>query len=93
VAGGEIPVLLAGLIFTKRICVDDNYVATYNRLNVQLVDLRKSPLVGIEPSGISTADGLRELDAIVYATGFDAITGAITSMDLGGRGGRIVPEK
>jgi len=80
-------------IFTKRICVDDRYYATFNRANVELVDLRGTSLVGIEAAGVRTSDGLQEFDAIVYATGFDAMTGAITAIDLRGRGGRTVPEK
>ncbi|MDF2235683.1 NAD(P)/FAD-dependent oxidoreductase [Albimonas sp. CAU 1670] len=80
-------------IFTKRICVDDNYFATYNRPNVTLVNLRETPLEGIEPTGVRTSAGLHEVDAIVYATGFDAITGAITAIDIRGRDGRTIPEK
>ncbi len=80
-------------IFTKRICVDDNYYATYNRANVTLVNLRETPLEAIEPGGVRTSAGLHEVDAIVYATGFDAMTGAITSIDIRGKGGRTIPEK
>ena len=80
-------------IFTKRICVDSQYYETFNRENVELVSLKKHPLEQIESSGIRTTAGLTEVDAIVYATGFDAITGAITSIDIRGRDGATIPEK
>lgn len=80
-------------IFTKRICVDSHYYETFNRANVKLVSLKKYPLEQIEASGIRTTAGLTEVDAIVYATGFDAITGAITSIDIRGRNGATIPDK
>jgi cyclohexanone monooxygenase len=80
-------------IFTKRICVDSQYYATFNRDNVDLVSLRHTPLMAIEPGGIRTSDAFHEVDAIVYATGFDAMTGAVTAIDLRGRGGATIPRK
>ena len=80
-------------IFTKRICVDSNYFATYNRDNVDLVSLKTSPLERIEATGIRTTDALHEVDVIVYATGFDAMTGAVTAIDLRGRAGATIPAK
>lgn len=80
-------------IFTKRICVDSNYFATYNRDNVTLVSLKETPLERIEPAGIRTTQDLHEFDVIVYATGFDAMTGAVTAIDLRGRDGGTIPEK
>ena len=80
-------------IFTKRICVDDHYFEVFNRDSVELVDLRKHPIERIEKDGIRTADGLRTFDAIVYATGFDAITGAITAIDIRGRDGLTLKDK
>ncbi len=80
-------------IFTKRICVDTDYFATFNRANVSLIDLRKTPIEEITPAGVRTSDQERAFDAIVFATGFDAMTGALTSMDLRGRGGRSLSEK
>jgi len=71
----------------KRICVDSGYYETFNRSDVRLVDLRHDPLVAIEPSGVRTAAGLHELDVLVLATGFDAMTGAMLAVDLAGRGG------
>lgn len=74
-------------IFTKRICVDSQYYETFNRDNVRLLDLKKTPIETVEATGIRTSDKLREFDAIVYATGFDAITGSFTSIELKGRNG------
>ena len=75
-------------IGTKRICVHTDYYETYNRDNVHLVDLRKTPLVEITETGIRTTDQEFEFDALVLATGFDAQTGALTSIDIRGRGGQ-----
>lgn len=80
-------------IFTKRICVDSHYYATYNRDNVDLVSLKKTPLEHIEAGGIGTTDRLHEVDVIVYATGFHAMTGAVTAIDLRGRDGATIPAK
>lgn len=74
-------------IFTKRLCLDTNYFATFNRDHVELVDLRKQPFVSITETGIANSDREREFDAIVFATGFDAMTGAIVNVDIRGRGG------
>jgi cyclohexanone monooxygenase len=68
-------------------CVDTGYYATYNRPNVHLVDLRETPIEEITPEGIRTSDQLRELDVIVFATGFDAMTGALLRIDITGRDG------
>lgn len=70
----------------KRLCVDTGYWATFNRPNVTLVDLRESPIEAITPAGIRTSAQEHELDAIVYATGFDAMTGALARIDIRGRG-------
>ncbi len=64
-------------IATKRPCLDTNYYATYNRPNVTLVNLRTTPLVEITEQGLRTADQEYEFDSIVFATGFDAMTGAL----------------
>ncbi|HSR85616.1 MAG TPA: NAD(P)/FAD-dependent oxidoreductase [Streptosporangiaceae bacterium] len=72
---------------TKRMCLDTGYYETYNRPNVHLVDLRETPLVEFTPTGIRTAAAEHELDAIVFATGFDAMTGALTAIDIRGRNG------
>ncbi|MEG9860964.1 MAG: alpha/beta hydrolase fold domain-containing protein [Parvularculales bacterium] len=73
---------------TKRPCIDTNYYETYNRDNVSLVNLQRTPIEMFTETGIKTSDGLREFDAIVYATGFDAMTGALLQVDIRGRGGR-----
>jgi cation diffusion facilitator CzcD-associated flavoprotein CzcO len=63
------------------------YYEAFNRPNVSLVDLKKTPMVRITPEGIETSDGLREFDIIVWATGFDFGTGALSRMEIRGRGG------
>ena len=78
---------------TKRPCLDTNYYATYNLPHVRLVDLRTRPIVSITETGIDLADESMEFDAIVYATGFDAMTGAIVSVDITGRDGITLKEK
>jgi cyclohexanone monooxygenase len=78
---------------SKRICIDSDYYATYNRANVTLVDVRTAPIVEITPTGLRTAAETYDLDAIVYATGFDAMTGALMSIDIRGSGGRELRQK
>jgi len=74
-------------IGTRRICVDIDYFETYNRANVTLLNLRQSPIEQITATGIQTAAGFVELDTLVLATGFDAMTGALLAMDIVGTGG------
>ena len=76
----------------KRVCVDTDYFATFNRPNVRLVNLRKEPLERLTPRGVQTARAEYALDAVVFATGFDAMTGAILAMQIQGRGGRTMRE-
>ncbi|MDZ4270377.1 MAG: NAD(P)/FAD-dependent oxidoreductase [Mycobacterium sp.] len=71
----------------KRPIIDQGYYETFNRDNVTLVDLRKDPIVTVTPEGIRTEQDLHALDVIIYATGFDAMTGALTRMDIRGRDG------
>jgi cation diffusion facilitator CzcD-associated flavoprotein CzcO len=78
---------------TKRPCLDTGYYETFNADHVQLVDLRKTPLVEITETGVRTSEQEYEFDAIVFATGFDAMTGALTSIDIRGRGGIALEEK
>ncbi|MBJ7454393.1 MAG: alpha/beta hydrolase fold domain-containing protein, partial [Blastococcus sp.] len=78
---------------TKRPCLDSGYYATFNLPHVRLVDLRKSPITTITEAGIDTAGESYEFDAIVYATGFDAMTGALVGVDVAGRGGVTLKEK
>jgi cyclohexanone monooxygenase len=77
----------------KRPCLDTDYFATFNRDNVCLVDLRRNPITKITPSGVDTSEGHIDLDTIVYATGFDAVTGAITRIDIVGADGRRLAEE
>ncbi len=72
---------------SKRMLVDTDYYETYNRPNVTLVDIRHAPIEEITPDGIRTEDGDYDLDVIVYATGFDAMTGSYLKMDIRGRDG------
>jgi cyclohexanone monooxygenase len=74
-------------IGTKRVCVDTGYYAIFNRDNVSLVDLREEPLAEITPHGVRTTAQEYPADAIVYAIGFDAMTGALGKIDIRGRGG------
>ncbi|WP_219417964.1 flavin-containing monooxygenase [Pseudonocardia nigra] len=74
-------------IGTKRICTDSDYYPTFNRDDVTLVDIRSAPIEEITPTGLRTTGGEYELDDIVFATGFDAMTGALLGMDIRGRGG------
>ena len=71
----------------KRVCKDTDYYETFNRSTVTLVDLRTEPLVGLYESGLRTAKADYELDSIIYATGFDALTGTLLRMDIVGRDG------
>jgi cation diffusion facilitator CzcD-associated flavoprotein CzcO len=72
---------------TKRICVDTDYYDTFNRDNVTLVDLHREPIEAITPRGVRTQAAEYDFDSIVFATGFDAMTGALLSIDIRGRGG------
>ncbi|TDJ19861.1 MAG: NAD(P)/FAD-dependent oxidoreductase [Deltaproteobacteria bacterium] len=77
----------------KRLCVDTGYFETFNRPNVTLVDVSKAPIEEITRNGIRANGEEYELDAIVFATGFDAMTGALLSIDIRGRGGMTLREK
>jgi cation diffusion facilitator CzcD-associated flavoprotein CzcO len=69
----------------KRPIIDQGYYETFNRDDVTLVDLRKAPIRDVTPTGIRTEHDLFELDVIIYATGFDAMTGALSRIDIRGR--------
>jgi cyclohexanone monooxygenase len=71
----------------KRICVDTEYYQTFNRGNVTLVDVKSDPIETITSTGIRTKDATYDLDLIVLAIGFDAITGALLRVDITGRNG------
>ncbi len=78
---------------SKRALIDTNYFETYNRDNVDLVDIRHSPIEAITANGIRTRDGEYELDIIVFATGYDGMTGSFNRIDIRGRGGVALKEK
>jgi cyclohexanone monooxygenase len=81
-------------IGTKRLILDTNYYETYNLPHVKLVNIRKNPIAEVTEWGIKTADGKSyELDAIVFATGFDAMTGAMREIDIKGKDGASIRDK
>lgn len=75
-------------IGTKRIVTDTGYFQTYNRDNVTLVNLRRTPITEITESGVRTGESSYDLDILIFATGFDAMTGSLARIDIRGRGGR-----
>ncbi len=76
----------------KRLCIDSGYYETFNRENVHLVDVRDAPIEAITPRGLRTGRQAYALDAIVFATGFDAMTGTLMRINICGRGGRMLRE-
>ena len=78
---------------SKRALMDTNYFETYNRENVNLVDLRQTPIQEITAKGIRTSEEDFEFDVIVFATGFDAMTGTFMKIDIRGRDGMTLKEK
>lgn len=80
-------------IGTKRLCLDNGYFETFNRENVTLVDVKSAPIVEITPTGLRTATQEFELDEIAFATGFDAITGALLDIDIFVEGGSRLADK
>ncbi len=77
----------------QRLPLETRYIEAYNRDNVHLVDLSETPLVRVTETGLRTTERDYEFDVIVYATGFDAITGAYDLIDIGGIGGEKLAEK
>ena len=80
-------------IGAKRLCLETDYHATFNLPHVRLVNLQSQPLVRVTETGIDTAGESFEFDAIVFATGFDAITGAVAAVDIIGRDGLALKDK
>jgi cyclohexanone monooxygenase len=78
---------------TRRLCLDIGYYETYNRDNVTLVDVRGAPIEEITPTGLRTSNAHYDLDVLIIATGFDAITGALMRIDIRGRDGLALKEK
>jgi cation diffusion facilitator CzcD-associated flavoprotein CzcO len=81
------------VIGCKRLCVDTGYYETFNRPNVTLVDVNEDPIEEILPRGLRTKEAVHELDCIVFATGFDAMTGSLLAVDIRGAGGWSLRQK
>jgi cyclohexanone monooxygenase len=77
----------------KRIVIIDGYLETLRNPNVTLVDIKKSPITEITPTGVNTASGEYEVDMLILATGFDSATGSLLSIDIRGRDGKSLREK
>jgi cyclohexanone monooxygenase len=75
-------------IGSKRICVDTDYYATFNRDNVRLVDIRDSPIETFTREGLRVGGQVHEIDTLVFATGYDAMTGSLLRLGIVGRDGR-----
>jgi len=80
-------------IGTKRLPLDTGYYETFNRPNVTLVDLKRTPVEEITATGIRTSAGHHDLDIIVYATGYDALTGPLEALGIRGRDGRALKDE
>ncbi|WP_156774059.1 flavin-containing monooxygenase [Bordetella bronchialis] len=80
-------------IGSRRLCVDTDYYETFNRDNVKLVDARRTPIQEITEKGLRTTDAEYEVDIIAFATGFDAMTGALNEIEIAGRGGERLGHK
>ena len=78
---------------TRRVPLESGYYEVYNQPNVRLVDVRETPIQRITPAGVQTTAEEHAVDMIIYATGFDAVTGAFDRIDIRGRGGRRLREK
>ncbi len=78
---------------SKRLPCESGYYEVYNQDNVLLVDVKQAPIQRITENGIQTADAHYELDVIIYATGYDAVTGSLNRMTIQGEGGRTLQEK
>ncbi|PZC48031.1 MAG: cyclohexanone monooxygenase [Chloroflexi bacterium] len=77
----------------KRMCIDSGYYEAFNRDNVDLVDVGSAPIQRLVADGIQTTDGEYQLDIIVFAMGFDALTGALNAIDIRGRSGMALRDK
>lgn len=78
---------------TRRLCIDTDYYETFTRDNVTLVDLLQDPITTITATGVATSTETYEVDCLILATGFDAITGALSRMDIRGRNGLALKDK
>ena len=95
VRDGNVAELLApkNTIGCKRLCIDIGYYEAFNRPNVTLIDVSESGIEAITRQGVKVAGREYEVDAIVFATGFDAMTGALLKIDIRGKGGLALREK
>ena len=80
-------------IFARRPCLDTGYYETFNRPNVHLIDCTTDPIVEVTSQGVRTQDRETKLDMLIFATGYDGLTGALTAFDVVGRNRRSVNEK
>ena len=78
---------------SKRLPCESGYYEVYNQDNVLLVDVKKAPIQRITPTGLQTADAEYELDVIIFATGYDAVTGSLNRIDIRGMGGETLKDK
>lgn len=77
---------------TRRVPMETNYYEAYNKPNVHLVDIKEAPIQHFTEDGIQTADAFYDLDMVIFATGFDAITGELYRMDIRGKSGLPLKE-
>jgi cyclohexanone monooxygenase len=77
-------------ISSKRPCLEINYYASFNRPNVDIVDVRADQIVELTPTGLRTTSQSYDLDVIIFATGYDAMTGSLVGLNVTGRGGRTL---
>ncbi len=78
---------------TRRVPLETKYFECYNQDNVHLIDLTETPIKQVTPTGVQCSDKTYDLDVIVYATGFDAVTGALNRIDIAGKGGQKLIDK
>ena len=81
------------VIGCKRLCLDTGYFETYNRPNVKLIDVNEEPIIGLTANGIETTNREYEFDSVIFATGFDAMTGTLLRIDIRGRDGITLAAK
>jgi len=78
---------------SKRIPMESGYYEVFNQDNVRLVDVRETPIERITPTGIKTSDAEHVFDVIIFATGFDAVTGSVTRIDMRGVNGASIKDR
>ena len=81
------------IIGCKRLVIDTDYFETFNRSNVDLVDVSSDPIVRINETGLATKSSQYDFDVLIFATGFDAMTGSILKVDISGRDGLRIQDK